>query len=515
MPISFTLEDLIQKGTPEFLSLVQQDPNGLGVEWAHVVSQILADAQAGLVQPTKVVTRVQAASITFLQSLQSFASAVGQGDADKSLEAAADLVATGFTSSGASQVINGLIQAGISAGAAAATGPAVEASQKFAGSLLSGIVGDAAGGLMASGVGAAVGAGISLLAGVFEGVFGNPPPPPFSIGTCGLYKKPDIVVRYVWMWGDGSIATPVVGGGPGNPNWRKFPSPNIKADAGWFVRQQPQALQGAMQGQKEFGPSQHSWWWSGSKNPHQDEWWGCFTFPGDTGRRGVDQAFYDNGTDGENTNAHEYPVYRQYEFEMTTWPIKGPTSAAQMAVFRKFLAAFWHAWKANREFALNGLKQKGDWEVLARTIALWNQAHSPSSTFKLAPDATPPLDPISPPLPILSTYAAYLLHTYGDQFGGSTPLNDDLTITINTGEIHPVSPTLDKNIGTNVFKRIVRVKLPPAGSLARQARKQTRSNVSTILGAVAGGGIGLVFGGPLGGAAGAVAGGAAARRWLA
>src|SRR5579872_843872 len=228
-----TPTNLAQYGVPEFLALVEQDPSGLGAEWTHIVAHIQTDANSGLIPPNDVIKHVQGASLAFLNSLQQFASAVASGDTDKAVEASANLVSTNFTSSGASQVIDGLIQAGIGAGAQAATPLAQDAVKQMTGSFLSQALGTVAGGLAASGVGAAVGAGISLLSGVFSGLFGSPPEPQYHVGSCGLQDKPDIVVGYTWMYGDKRIGSPIVEGGPGNPNWRKFP--NEKADKQWFA----------------------------------------------------------------------------------------------------------------------------------------------------------------------------------------------------------------------------------------------------------------------------------------
>ena len=71
---------LAKNGIPELLSLVSQDPSGLGVQWQNLVSHVAADAASGLIAQKDVVGTVQQASIQLYASLQQFATATGSGD---------------------------------------------------------------------------------------------------------------------------------------------------------------------------------------------------------------------------------------------------------------------------------------------------------------------------------------------------------------------------------------------------------------------------------------------------
>jgi hypothetical protein len=48
-----------------------------------------------------------------------------------------------------------------------------------------------------------------------------------------------------------------------------------------------------------------------------------------------------------------------------------------MQAFTQFNAAFFNAWRANKEFELNGLKSQPDWHVLKTLVKAWNRAHEP------------------------------------------------------------------------------------------------------------------------------------------
>lgn len=55
--------------------------------------------------------------------------------------------------------------------------------------------------------------------------------------------------------------------------------------------------------------------------------------------------------------------------------------------FARFILAYFAAWKANAEFALNGLTPKygGDEKLLNHVIGLWNNSHKPGATRTLTP----------------------------------------------------------------------------------------------------------------------------------
>jgi hypothetical protein len=463
------IDSLAQHAAQQLKDYINNVPEA-NDQWLSLVSDIAADAAAGVLPKEAVNDTVYSASLTLFNAITNYGSASGDSDIGNAAQAAALMVSTTTTSAGASSLIAGLAVKGI-----IASGPALQeavtnaakpiltnAVQHLTGGFLSAALQGTASAAMASGVGAAVGVGLSLVTSLISGLFSGPPPPPYSIGTCGLYSKPDIVVRYTWMWGDPSISTPVVAGGPNNPAWRSFPDPKKDAQTWYAVLNQNgiPSLQQLMQqgpGDVPFSGTQVQtpllmgglmgglaahFMWSGSKQGHQDEWYACYTWPGDSSTRPIDHAMYDLGYDydssGAPEGAAEQSVFRQIEMEVQ-WegpiPSLPPSQWVPQAPFKDFTKMFFQLWKSNREFQLNGLRAQPDWKVLQHAVTVWNKAHSASSTVTIAPSSVSLLDVKAPPLPF-TTYVQWLLHRYGDQFDPTLmAMGNDFSFKLNTGDI--------------------------------------------------------------------------------
>jgi len=72
-----------------------------------------------------------------------------------------------------------------------------------------------------------------------------------------------------------------------------------------------------------------------------------------------------------------FPEFRQLECEAATLYGSAPQE--------QFLAAFYGAWKANKEYALNGLNAAPDWQVLINTVRMWNLAHEDGAGYSFYP----------------------------------------------------------------------------------------------------------------------------------
>lgn len=475
----------VSVGPGSFLGIVGADPQAAN-SWNALADHLAEDV--GATPNNNGISTIINAAVTFLQAQFSFSqSAEGGANADgaNGWNAATNMAGMNHTSFGSVQMINSLLGAAASPLSNAATNEVV----KFTGSLISKatitaagqagqVIGDIGSSLAATGVGAVVGIGLELVSGLFSSLFGSAPTPVGYIGGCPIYdhmpgtkdasgRPQGIVSRYAWT--QYGYPTP---GGPGqlgqkNPAWRNFPDP--VADPDWYAAQfdftgmqftpskgfmgvpplqpyspPPAPLRGGAGvftgtvGGGAAGPTVRSWKWS--KGLNNDVWSACFTFRGDNGRRPVDQAFYDNGVDG--VSGPEVSVFRNIEMEQM-FPVLS-IDAAQAASFRDFQRGFIQAWKANREFQLNGLKSQPDWQVLMTYILAWNRAHFATSALTIKGDSRSLVLPQDLPRPTIS-YVQYLLNSYWRSMtatdeNGVPPVVAGGTLKLNTGARKPDTP---------------------------------------------------------------------------
>jgi hypothetical protein len=331
--------------------------------------------------------QIDNAASRFVQTYQQLNATSIIGDGSDPVSAAAGFVSVGSTIAGAAGVVGSLVSA-------ASSGSVPKALNSIMGLVVAAAPAAAAAGAVSFGVGAAIVAGAAIVEGVLSQLFGSPPQPEGSVGNCAYYGNsgpPTITDNYVWSWPAGGI----VSGGPGNGAWRRFPDPAVPTNSGWFA---PYTMPGQV---SEVGATQ-TWMWSGSPQGHVDQWYACFTIPTDDGKRPIDQACYEQGSS----------VYHHLECEISLANGAGSALAA-------FQIAFFAAWKANREYGLNGLVQRPDWEVLQQTLILWNNAHSSSQKITIQPSNEAPLGATVGCPSSITPYVSILLGQSAAKMSGS------------------------------------------------------------------------------------------------
>lgn len=273
------------------------------------------------------ITKLQTAANDFTSAFEQMTSS-SQGfgvQVQDALDYAKKYTIAGQTVLGAVQHVQGLI----AAAQGASTPQQVEqVFNMFTGTLIGAAV---AAGAVSAGVGSLIVAGVGVALDLLEsaGLFGTAPSGT-TICQAGSSKLTFSSPPTVQVGCAASMTAKVVN--QGASNWRKFPTPggSIPGDAGWFNKDMVD--------------------WYG------DQWSGWF------GYRLIDSAF---------------PVWHYMACAQVP---------PELASFNQ---AFSQAWKANAEYALNGLKAQEDAQVLLHTVRIWNRAHSSSSTYDLAPASLP------------------------------------------------------------------------------------------------------------------------------
>jgi hypothetical protein len=273
------------------------------------------------------ITKLQTAANDFTSAFEQMTSS-SQGfgvQVQDALDYAKKYTIAGQTVLGAVQHVQGLI----AAAQGASTPQEVEqVFNMFTGTLIGAAV---AAGAVSAGVGSLIVAGVGVALDLLQsaGLFGTAPTGTTVCQQGGarlsMDKSPTIQVGCA-----ASMTAKVVN--QGATNWRKFPTPrgSVPGEADWFTKDYVHW----------YGDDWSSW----------------------SGYRLIDSAF---------------PVWHY----MACAPV--PTELAS------FNQAFSQAWKANAEYALNGLKAQEDAQVLLHAVRIWNRAHSSSSTYDLAPAALP------------------------------------------------------------------------------------------------------------------------------
>lgn len=198
-----------------------------------------------------------------------------------------------------------------------------------------------AAGFVTAGAGAAIMAVVSGLFGILQGagLFGGGGQPQGKAIRCGISLNdtvycgsddpaswPNRNIDCVCVWDGGK---PIV---PGSPNWRSFPDPNNPADADWFKGHNSFSWKGAT--------------WASTGN--------------------ADQAIV--------------AAFGAY------WKLLCDAQNSHAGNIDSFLAHYFVAWKANCEYALNGVQPRQDWEILVHLVRMWNTAHSPGNVYTLSYD---------------------------------------------------------------------------------------------------------------------------------
>jgi hypothetical protein len=209
-----------------------------------------------------------------------------------------------------------------------------------------------AAGAVSAGVGALIVAAVGAALTLFEsaGMFGSTPS---GTEICpGFYVSGAHGGPAAWAVGCAAvgIATRAT---PGSVQWRRFPEPTT--DPGWYAQ----------------GPGNTVLW-------HGDVWaWpaqgaaGSLLVPGS----GANAAPILPGI------GYALPDFFDLTLGTGIFLVMHP----EWQWFHDFHLAFLSAWKANKEFAFNGLKVQPDWQVLLHVANLWNRAHDGTTFVDLGP----------------------------------------------------------------------------------------------------------------------------------
>lgn len=309
-------------GLTEFAAQAASDP-AFAAAWGEIQTQLDAEGAD--------LTTINAAKDHFVSSLEQMASTTIGVTGAQALEAAKQYVLVGQTIMGASQTIQGLIQT-------AETGNFPTIMSAFTGTLIS--LATTTGALTA-GLGACV---VGIVAGLIDilqnaGFFGAPSTD-VEIQGCGEYfTKPTYMVGCVSV---ASYSRPIQTS-PGTL-WRAFPDKGNNVDPVYGPNQTDP------DGYRHY--SDYTIWYTVNGG---GAWQGCnWEGPGGTpdhpdrpNKRLIDLAYPD------------FALIEPYE------------------TGNDFQKAFCKAWKANAEYALNGLKLPGDpAHVLVQVLRMWNRSHA-------------------------------------------------------------------------------------------------------------------------------------------
>lgn len=332
--------------------------------WNTVQSQLQSEGVTAA-SPGAAADLLQAAQLNYQESFTGIISNnIDAAAAGTVGNMAAQFTIAGHTVAGAVNTIQGLVQT-------AQTGTPLEIVTAFTGTLLP----IAAGlGIATAGVGAAIVAAATLVFDLLDSVVGTHKPPTGQQIEPGCYTgadpaagiaPPAFTIDYVMFLAD--VPQGAHSGGtailsPGTSQWRRFPSPNANPE--WF--QVP-----------TYGP----WGNSFVSRMYGGEFVACLW---DKSRGGIDPTISWRPID------LAFGVYRYLECEQSA--LSSDPNVAQ------FQQAFFSAWKANKEYALNGLAPQSDAQVFLHTLRLWNASHDGSTTVVLPNAGFSPSDDRSSPL---------------------------------------------------------------------------------------------------------------------
>lgn len=278
--------------------------------------------------------------------LHSFSDIYSRGTtaAQDALTAAKAYVGQNHTIAGAIDTASGLVSAVDAASHGASPAALVT---DFTGPLMGTLV---LSGALTAGAGAAI-TGIVAAAGALLDalhVFGDPPPPGQNI--CGSYVNPppDYVIGCAYY--DDSSGPQ----SPDSPYWRRFPEPaNVVDAATWF----------------SINYQNNTLW--------RDAHWG-----GHIGQRLIDSAFPDYTHVSMLTSTPPTTL----AVPGTSFVIPVSMLPEDLQTLYEFERAYFTAWKANKEYWLNGRKGGTDAQVLEQAVRIWNRAHLPGKGTDVYPD---------------------------------------------------------------------------------------------------------------------------------
>lgn len=242
-------------------------------------------------------------------------------DPETAMTAAKNFTLAAQTISGSVATVEGLVNA---SGGQISAQSVVQISNMFVGTMI-GLA--AALGAVSAGVGAVIVSAIAIAADVLEGFLGSSPGVEVCPGvTCN--PAPNWVINCHCVWG--KVAS------PGSSAWRTFPT-----SSEWYTVGATAVLKDPITGQVNM------------------------TLDGSGQGQGV------------FASQPERPIDMIF-------PQFAELGQPAPSVLSGFHAAFVAAWKANQEYALNGLKVQDDAQVLLHMVRVWNRSHSQGTPFELS-----------------------------------------------------------------------------------------------------------------------------------
>ncbi len=386
---------------------------------AAALSSVAAQAQAEGGDALEVAAR----QATLLQSYSDIFKQ-GNVDAQSALKAAEAYVGQNHTIAGAIDTASGLVGA-VEASQRSGTTP-VDIVSNFSGPLMGGIV---LSGELTAGAGAAITAGIAVAAALLDklGLFAPPsgqnidgqyfdPPPDFVIGSMGVYV-------------DDKHAPSIA---PGSALWRRFPEPSNPSDAGWFAPAPSSTgvlIISEWRGAKWMGPL-----WS-------------------AGKRMVDVAFSDYAAASTLAPVSTTPKVLGLALPALTLP-------EQLQAVGEFSRAYFTAWKANKEYWLNGRKGGTDAQVLEHAVRVWNRAHEAGKGIDLRQAASP-------------YFASQIGGLVSSPSGSDVMSRDKLGIHLNTGPLKKKTTPTKKAPPMAINMSLPPIKVRLVGRAATPAQATT------------------------------------------
>ena len=363
-------------GIPDFGTLIATEPSAASA-WSQVQTQLVAEGG-----PNSVVIPVAQQHFynAWTQLNDGFPGSNAQGIADIS-NAAMNLTLQNNSVAAAGSLVSSLVQG-------ATSGNPVAVMQAFTGSLTAVVAADVAAGSISFGAGAAIMIGIELVGTWLDSLFSNGAPPVATVCEWNLNYQPTIVVNCAWS-SDGTPIPPgygIPGNSPqSNPFWRRFPellNPTGPSDGLWYLATE------------SVGNLADFTWTSGKSS---DSWHASVPYSGKPARP-IDSAFPQfHQLECDAAAAAPIAALPDGGGTLTITPPSVPPLPPPPPIIvdyssddvhlARFIMAYFGAWKANAEYALNGLQPKyaDDAAVLVHLYALWQSAHQPGATRTITP----------------------------------------------------------------------------------------------------------------------------------
>jgi hypothetical protein len=374
---------------PDFTAIIGGVPEA-ATAWAPVGAQLTAEG----VDPGNLYIAQQefASAFNSLAGGNSPVAGSTQLGASDFANAAAGFVTQNRTILGAVGTVGGLVEAAVT------NAPPAQVIQAFSGLLVAGATAAVAAGAVSAGIGAAVIVGLELAATAISDLLGNPAPPAAVLCSSTLSQVPTF--SFACAACDGQA----IPAGPASPLWRQFPNVLNTADTAWFY----QAPFGTLVCIVNFDWSPGDHWFFSTTTSNAGS---CM--------RPIDAAF---------------PAYHQLELDVVA--LTGKFSAEQIVTMQSFYNGFIAAWRTNREYQLNGLATREDWEVLLLYTRLWNTAHAAGDGYEFTlpyagASSSHVVSPTTASDPGAPLYVELLV---GDlQANASSSLTGGTTLHVNTG----------------------------------------------------------------------------------